>query len=151
MEVDEEGDFKGVTNQVKGNTVEETTISRTVEKEGKEPTPLPPRPIITEVDLRANPVRRPPIQGKIKMIEDLPINIERVTNKKRQRMATPIRELAAAKWVLIKLLKRRRRKRKRRRRRNQNQNGRRWRCTPIKRRTHLLDQDKFASRHSPPN
>jgi len=77
MEVEKEATTSAVCTK-------ETTIAKTVgnmEEKG-EPISVSIRMIIIEEDLKAYPVRRPPIQGKPKIIADHLIDIKRATNKR---------------------------------------------------------------------
>jgi len=56
----------------------------------KEESPPPKRPVITDEDRKAFPIRRPPIQGKAVIIEDRPIDIFKETNERGEKVASPI-------------------------------------------------------------
>jgi len=62
---------------------------REIREEGKRP-PLP-----TEEERRANPIRRPALKGKVKIVEDRPIDIMTETNERGERAASPLRRLVS--------------------------------------------------------
>jgi len=62
-------------------------------KEKEEFPPLPKRLEATEEELKEFPVKRPSIQGKVKILEDRPIDILTEKNEKGNMVALPIRKM----------------------------------------------------------
>jgi len=73
------------------------TVSRAkVTPEGEGEQQPPPRVLPTEEELRAFPIRRPPIKGKVTILEDRPINMVTETNERGERAAAPLRNIVTA-------------------------------------------------------
>jgi len=69
---------------------------QTAEEEKGKDKPSPKRVMPTEEELRAYPMKRPAIKGKITILEDRPVDIATERNERGERVASPLRKIVSA-------------------------------------------------------